>query len=161
MGGRNMQEPNCPGCQKVMTISDAEERTWKCADCRLTWIPRRSLALSLPEDQLPRISQRAISAPACGRRLICPSCETPSFRTLSLRSIDFEHCYRQKLLFCESGGFLILGRLGDGAVGGCPVSGRIPCLEVGHPLTITPARGTLGACCWLFPATGAAALNAW
>lgn len=96
MGGRNMQEPNCPGCQKVMTISDAEERTWKCADCRLTWIPRRSLALSLPEDQLPRISQRAISAPACGRRLICPSCETPSFRTLSLRSIDFEHCY-----YCE------------------------------------------------------------
>ena len=91
-----MREQNCPGCQKVMTIRDAQERTWKCADCRLTWIPRRSLALSLPEDQLPRISQKAISAPACGHRLICPDCETPSFRTLSFRSIEFDHCY-----YCE------------------------------------------------------------
>jgi hypothetical protein len=79
-----------------MTIRDAEERTWKCADCRLTWIPRRSLVLSLPEDFLPRISQKTISAPVCGRRLICPACELPSFRTLSLRSIEFDHCY-----YCE------------------------------------------------------------
>ena len=91
-----MREQNCPGCQKVMTLRDADERTWKCADCRLTWIPRQSLVLSLPEDFLPRISQKAISAPACGRRLICPACETPSFRTMSLRSIEFDHCH-----YCE------------------------------------------------------------
>ena len=91
-----MKESNCPSCHKVMSIRDADGLTWKCADCRLTWIPRRSLALSLPEDQLPRISQKAISAPPCKRHLICPSCESPSFRTLSFRSIEFEHCY-----YCE------------------------------------------------------------
>lgn len=91
-----MKESSCPSCHKVMSIRDADGLTWKCADCRLTWIPRRSLALSLPEDQLPRISQKAISAPPCKRHLICPSCESPSFRTLSFRSIEFEHCY-----YCE------------------------------------------------------------
>lgn len=98
-----MKESNCPSCQKVMTIRDAEERTWKCADCRLTWIPRRSLALSLPEDQLPRISQKAISAPPRKRQLICPSCESPSFRTLSFRSIEFEHCNCCEGIVLDSG----------------------------------------------------------
>ncbi len=85
-----MKESNCPSCQKVMSIHDADGLTSKCEDCRLTWIPAaqpdpltvgRPTAADQPEGDL------CSSLPAA---LICPSCESPSFRTLSFRSIEFE-----------------------------------------------------------------------